>query len=42
MGEHIEVWSPEKLGEADGTISSESIEEIFERVLGDNTENNGA
>lgn len=42
MGEHIEVWSPEKLNEADGTISPESIEEIFERVLGNNTENDGA
>ncbi len=42
MGEHIEIWSPEKLSEADENMTPESIEDIFEQVLGGPTENDGA
>lgn len=41
MGEHIEIWSPAKLEEADENVSAESIEEIFEQVLGGDLENDG-
>lgn len=41
MGEHIEIWSPEKLAEIDANVSAESIEDIFEQVLGDATEDGG-
>tara|TARA_R110002096_G_scaffold97694_18_gene217797 strand:- start:812 stop:1339 length:528 start_codon:yes stop_codon:yes gene_type:complete len=42
MGEYIEIWSPEKLNEADENMSPESIEEIFEQVLGNNNQGEGA
>lgn len=35
-GERIEIWSPEKLEQADGDLSFESYQELFERVMGDN------
>ncbi len=40
MGEYIELWSPEKLTEVDESISSETIEDIFEQVLGGDHPNN--
>jgi len=42
MGEHIEVWSPSKLQEADANVTAESIEDIFEQVLGGDIETDGA
>ncbi len=41
MGEHIEVWSPQKLQAADSKVSQESIESIFEQVLGGDLEIDG-
>jgi len=38
-GERIEIWSPEKLDEADADLSFESYQELFERVMGDKPEN---
>ncbi|TVR31507.1 MAG: division/cell wall cluster transcriptional repressor MraZ [Balneolaceae bacterium] len=35
-GELIEVWSPEKLEEADENLSRDDYEELFEMVLGGN------
>lgn len=34
MGEYIEIWSPEKLQEADDALDSDAFEEIFEQVMG--------
>jgi MraZ protein len=34
VGEYIEVWSPEKLQEADDNLDAGSFEEIFEQVMG--------
>lgn len=34
MGEYIEIWSPEKLKEADDSLSEDAFEEIFEQVMG--------
>ncbi|MEX1010800.1 MAG: division/cell wall cluster transcriptional repressor MraZ [Balneolaceae bacterium] len=34
-GERIEVWSPDKLSEADAELSFESYQELFEKVMGD-------
>jgi MraZ protein len=34
-GERIEIWSPEKLDEADSGLSLESYQELFEQVMGD-------
>jgi len=42
MGEYIEIWSPEKLLEADENMSPEAIEDIFEQVLGNNNQETGA
>lgn len=39
-GERIEIWSPEKLEQADEGLSFESYEELFERVMGDKPEAN--
>ena len=39
-GERIEIWSPEKLDQADEGLSFESYEELFERVMGDKPEAN--
>lgn len=36
-GERIEVWSPEKLEEVDANLSFESYQELFEQVMGDQT-----
>ena len=41
MGEHIEIWSPEKLNEADQNMSAGSIEDIFEQVLGGQSDHDG-
>ena len=35
-GERIEVWSPEKLEEADAELSADAYEDLFEKVMGDN------
>ncbi|MEX0769377.1 MAG: division/cell wall cluster transcriptional repressor MraZ [Balneolaceae bacterium] len=40
-GERIEIWSPEKLEEVDANLSFESYQELFERVMGDNGEDDG-
>lgn len=40
MGEYIEIWSPEKLTEVDDSINPETIEDIFEQVLGGDIPNN--
>lgn len=34
-GEKIEIWSPEKLEEADADLTMETYEDIFEKVMGD-------
>ncbi len=34
-GERIEIWSPEKLDEVDAGLDFESYQELFERVMGD-------
>ncbi|MCC5914751.1 MAG: division/cell wall cluster transcriptional repressor MraZ [Balneolaceae bacterium] len=34
-GEKIEIWSPEKLEEADADLTMETYEDIFEQVMGD-------
>lgn len=40
-GERIEIWSPEKLEEIDSMLDSESYEELFEQVMGDNNDFGG-
>ena len=40
-GERIEIWSPEKLDEIDAMLDSESYEELFEQVMGDNNDLGG-
>jgi len=40
-GERIEIWSPEKLEEIDSMLDSESYEELFEQVMGDNNDIGG-
>jgi len=40
-GERIEIWSPEKLEEVDANLSFESYQELFERVMGDDREEDG-
>ncbi|MFV1883158.1 MAG: division/cell wall cluster transcriptional repressor MraZ [Balneola sp.] len=34
MGQYIEIWSPEKLNEADENLDPDAFEEIFEQVMG--------
>ena len=34
MGQYIEIWSPEKLQEADDNLETGAFEEIFEAVMG--------
>lgn len=34
MGQYIEIWSPEKLKEADDNLDPDAFEEIFEQVMG--------
>lgn len=34
VGEYIELWSPEKLKEADDNLDAGAFEEIFEQVMG--------
>ncbi len=34
MGQYIEIWSPEKLKEADDNLDAGAFEEIFEAVMG--------
>ncbi len=34
MGQYIEIWSPEKLNEADENLDADAFEEIFEQVMG--------
>jgi MraZ protein len=34
MGQYIEIWSPEKLQEADDNLDPDVFEEIFEQVMG--------
>jgi len=34
MGQYIEIWSPEKLQEADNDLDAGAFEEIFEQVMG--------
>ncbi|HCD53604.1 MAG TPA: division/cell wall cluster transcriptional repressor MraZ [Balneolaceae bacterium] len=34
MGQYIEVWSPEKLNQADENLDPDAFEEIFEQVMG--------
>lgn len=34
MGQYIEIWSPEKLEEADENLDADAFEEIFEHVMG--------
>lgn len=41
MGEYIEIWSPKKLREADENMDAETIEEIFEQVLGNTDSGTG-
>lgn len=38
-GERIEVWSPQQLEEIDSDLSFESYQELFERVMGDEEDN---
>lgn len=38
MGEYIEIWSPEKLKEADENLDPDAFEEIFEQVMGGGTQ----
>jgi len=38
-GERIEIWSPEKLNEVDAGLDFESYQELFERVMGDDDNN---
>jgi len=38
-GERIEIWSPEKLDEIDAGLDFESYQELFERVMGDDDNN---
>lgn len=40
-GERIEIWSPEKLDEIDSMLDTESYEELFEQVMGDNDDELG-
>ena len=40
-GERIEIWSPEKLDEIDSMLDTESYEEFFEQVMGDNDDELG-
>jgi MraZ protein len=35
MGDHIEVWDPTKLTEADESLDQDFVTDIFEQVLGD-------
>ncbi len=42
MGEYIEVWDPDKLEEIDSALDDDAFEEIFEQVMGDEPESNGA
>ena len=37
MGQYIEIWSPEKLNEADENLDADAFEEIFEQVMGGGT-----
>lgn len=37
MGEYIEIWSPEKLAEADENLDADAFEEVFEQVMGGGT-----
>lgn len=34
MGQYIEIWSPERLQEADENLDPDAFEEIFEQVMG--------
>ena len=38
MGDLIEIWSPDKLNEADNELSQEYYHELFEQVMGDDHE----
>ncbi len=42
MGEYIEVWDPAKLEEADASLDDDAFEEIFEQVMGNEPETDGA
>lgn len=42
MGEYIEVWDPDKLEEIDSALDDDAFEEIFEQVMGDEPESDGA
>lgn len=37
-GDRIEIWSPDKLTEADSDLSQEYYQELFEQVMGDEYE----
>ncbi|MCG8374100.1 MAG: division/cell wall cluster transcriptional repressor MraZ [Balneolales bacterium] len=41
MGQYIEVWSPEKLQEADENLDAGTFEEIFEQVMGGGLQTDG-
>ena len=38
MGQYIEIWSPEKLKEADDNLDADAFEQIFEQVMGGGSE----
>lgn len=40
MGEYIEIWSPDKLQDADDALDADAFEEIFEQVMGGGSANN--
>jgi MraZ protein len=42
MGEYIEVWDPDKLEQIDSALDDDAFEEIFEQVMGNEPENDGA
>lgn len=42
MGDYIEVWDPSILEKIDESLDDEAYEEIFEQVMGDEPEDDGA
>ncbi|MDZ7808099.1 MAG: division/cell wall cluster transcriptional repressor MraZ [Gracilimonas sp.] len=42
MGEYIEVWDPDKLEEIDSALDDDAFEEIFEQVMSNEPESDGA
>ncbi len=41
MGEYIEVWDPQKLDEVDAALDDDAFEEIFEQVMGNDSQTEG-